>query len=168
NSAAALSCYGTGGVNGFNNAGSFIKQGAGTANFTVSNTGVSFNNNGTVDVQGGTLALSAGGSNSGSILLGAGTILGLSGSYGHTATSSISGPGTFNVTGGSHTFAAGAQVSAGLLNLSSGTVSFAGDLSINNVTFASGTLGGSGDVTVTGALTWSGGTMSGSGRTIIA
>src|SRR2546427_10012097 len=49
NSAATLNCYGTGGINVFNNAGTFIKQGAGMAAFFVSSTGVSFNNHGAVD-----------------------------------------------------------------------------------------------------------------------
>src|SRR5439155_13346656 len=42
------------------------------------------------------------------------------------------------------------------------------DLIGGSSTLSSGTLGGSGDVNFTSSLAWSGGTMSGSGKTIIA
>jgi len=63
NSSSELDCYDIGGINAFNNAGTFTKQGSGLTTFrVVSTTGVRFNNSGSVDVQGGTLALDAGGS----------------------------------------------------------------------------------------------------------
>src|SRR4051812_15066781 len=166
--AGTLQFYGTGGAaNAFNNTGTFVKQGAGAINFTVSSTGVSFNNTGSVDVQAGTLSFSAGGSNSGSIALTAGTTLGLSGAYTHDGTSKITGAGAVNVTGGTQSFADGAEVNPAL-SISSGTVSFAGNVTLSDLTLNSGALTGSGDVSVNGALTWSGGTMTGTGRTIVA
>src|SRR6185295_18369822 len=53
-------------------------------------------------------------------------------------------------------------------NSSSSTLDFAGAIGLTNLTFSSGTLTGAGDVTVSGTLVWTAGTMSGSGRTIIA
>ena len=166
-SGAALNCYGTGGINMFHNAGTFTNQGGGTTTFSVSSTAVAFNNSGSVQIQGGALALNAGGNNSGTISVAAGTAVGLAGNYSHANTSSINGLGTVNITGGSHTFAAGAQLGASLLNLSSSTVGFEGNISLTNVNFSSGTLNGSGDVTIAGSLVWSGGVMNGIGRTII-
>ncbi len=59
-------------------------------------------------------------------------------------------------------------VSQEALVLSGGTLTVANASQVNaSVTFSDGALAGSGDVTVTGALNWTGGTMSGSGRTII-
>jgi hypothetical protein len=60
NSSSSMSCYGTGGVNAFNNAGTFIKQGTGTTTFFVSSTAVAFNNSGTINIPNGTLAFNAG------------------------------------------------------------------------------------------------------------
>lgn len=51
---------GLGGTNVFNNAGTFTKQGDGTAQFYTYSTAVTFNNTGIVDVQGGTLSFQSG------------------------------------------------------------------------------------------------------------
>src|SRR2546429_6724172 len=67
--AATLSSRGypePGGSNAFINAGTFTQQGTGTVQFWTYYTGVAFNNSGTVDVEGGTLSLGSGGTNSGS------------------------------------------------------------------------------------------------------
>src|SRR5688572_24478999 len=166
-SGGGLSCYGTGGVNLFSNAGTFIKQGAGNANFFTSSTAVTFSNNGAVDVQAGTLTFSAGGANSSAITVAAAANFTISGNFTHAITSSVGGAGAFNITGGSHTFAAGAQIAVEQFNLSGATANFAGNVSFSNFHFGSGTLTGAGDITVAELLHWESGTMSGSGRTIV-
>src|SRR5437660_12707976 len=50
NSGAGLSCYGTGGINVFNNAGTFIKQGAGTARSEERRVGEGWSYRGEADV----------------------------------------------------------------------------------------------------------------------
>jgi hypothetical protein len=168
NSASGLSCYGTGGVNAFNNSGTFIKQGAGNTSFFVSSSAVAFNNNGSVEIQGGAFSFSSGGANSSAITIAAGANLTIGGNYAHAITSSINGAGSFNMTGGSQTFAAGAQIGVEQFSLSGATVSFEGNVSFSDFHFFSGTLTGAGNVTVTGSLIWESGLMAGSGRTIVA
>ena len=126
----------------------------------VSSTAVAFNNSGAVEVQ-GALLLNAGGSNSSTIVLAPGNGIGLVGELQPHGDfrDQWSGHGEYNrrqshVCGGCATW--GAQ-----LNLSGSTVSFASAISFTNVDFSSGTLTGAGDVTITGHLNWSSGTMSG-------
>src|SRR5207245_8798605 len=64
-----------GGSNAFVNAGTFTQQGTGTVQFFTYYTGVTFNNSGTVDVQGGTLSLASGLSNFSGTTLTGGTYL---------------------------------------------------------------------------------------------
>jgi hypothetical protein len=167
-SGSGMSCYGTGGVNVFTNAGTFTKQGAGNMNFFTSTSAVTFGNNGVVDVQAGTLTISAGGTNSSAITVAEGAAFTVSGNYSHTTSSSVAGPGIFNLPGGSQTFAAGAEIAVEEFNLSGATASFAGNLGFNTFRFLSGTLTGAGDVIVTNLLHWESGTMGGSGRTVVA
>src|SRR5262249_61734443 len=72
---------------GFNNAGVVRKTGAGAGSI-----GIAFNSSGTVDVQAGTLTLSAGGASSGSFTLAAGTVLGIGGTYNLQAGAAVTGP----------------------------------------------------------------------------
>jgi hypothetical protein len=51
--------------------------------------------------------------------------------------------------------------------INSGTVTLDTDASVDSLTFSSGTLQGAGLVHITGTLEWSGGTMGGSGKTVI-
>lgn len=55
--------------------------------------------------------------------------------------------------------------SAGLLNMSGGSATFNGATSLTGLSMTGGTLGGSGNVNVSGATTWSGGSMGGTGAT---
>jgi len=175
----------------FDNVGAFRKTtGAGTTTVAA---GLSFNNSGTVEIQTGTLNLAGGGTHSGSVTVPAGTALNLSGGT-HTAggSSSVTGAGQFTVSGGTATLAGlvnvnGSNVfSGGTANLignylctnntltisgvPGGTANFNGTgavmpavISLSNL----GTLSGSNVVTVASQMNWTGGAMSGSGRTII-
>ncbi len=187
NTASLLQSYGTGGTNAFNNAGTFIKLGAGTTQFTVSSSGVPFNNTGSVDVQAGTLTLDAGGTSGNTMNVAASGTLSFGSSYTHTPGGSVSGAGTLTFTNGTHSFAAGQFNPTGTVNFSGGTitvnntfnaaalgtisafVTFNAPESFGNLTLASGgTLSGTGNVTVGETLNWTSGTMSGSGTTIVS
>ncbi len=168
-----------------NNAGLVQKTApAGTANI-----GIIFNNTGSVDVQAGTLAVSAGGSSGGTITTEAGATFNITGPY--TLQGGIfSGPGTFlvngsgnvtvsaptslpnlTVSGGSVTANAALgvtnfTVSGGTVTANAGAIT-AGNLALVGGTFGGGTLTGPGTVTVNGAFNWTGGTLSGSGDTVL-
>jgi hypothetical protein len=99
----------------FDNAGTFRKTSAGTTSFTAS-----FRNYGATEIQSGTLSLSGGGLNSGTIEAAGGTALVFAGSVTFTASaaSRMSGAGRLTVSGGTANL-------AGLVNLS-GTNTFSG------------------------------------------
>jgi len=175
-----------GGTPRFDNAGTFRKTSSGT---TTVGTSLPFNNYNTVEVQAGTLFLDGGGLNHGTMDLPAGTTLNLSGgTFTQSVGGSIAGAGNFILSGGtanlaglvnltgSHTFSSGTANLTGSyfctnspLTISGATANFNGTglLQPTTVTLSSGTLSGNQLVTVLTAMTWSGGTMSGSGRTII-
>jgi hypothetical protein len=160
----------SGGSARFDNAGTFRKSvSGGTAAL-----GFPFNNYGTVDIQTGTLNQNGSFLNNGSVTLAAGTV--------HRIISGGSGNGTFTNpatalvewTGSSFTLNPGAQLNGAGIYRQYGvaTVNFATDVAVQNLEqigdiFAGGVTG-SGTVTVSNAMTWYSGTMSGSGRTIIA
>jgi RHS repeat-associated protein len=168
----------------FNNAGTFTKSGPGTV---TSFLGVALNNSGTVAFTGGTLSLDSGVSTSGPIDVVAGAALEFVGSFNHAAPGvAIKGAGTIAFHLGNHTFAgqflptgtvnfSGGNVTVGntmppvtLLPVDSGTVVFSAPQSFSTLTLAGGTIGGSGDVTVSGMLNWSAGVMIGPGKTAVA
>src|SRR6185369_7181811 len=72
-----------GGANAFNNEGTFNRSGTGTTTFQTSTTAVSFNNlsTGVVNVTAGTLALTSGGSNDGSMVVNSPAFLTLGGNF---------------------------------------------------------------------------------------
>ena len=146
----------------FNNGGTFNKSGAGT---TTDFTAVTFNNSATVNVNSGTLNLNSGGSNNGAMGVAAGTTLNFNGAFSHAAGGTVSGAGTVNFPGGTHNFA-GQFAPTGAVNLNGATVNFNVAQTFSNLTFSSGTLAGSANVTITGTLNWSAGIMAGTGRTI--
>jgi len=152
--------------------------------------GTTFNNSGTVDLQTGGLDLSGGGTHSGSFVVPAGTALILSGGT-HTGngSSSIAGAGQFTVSGGTTTLAGSVNVSGSnrfsggiatftgntictnnTVTISGGTVNYSGTglVSPSVVSLSSGALGGTSTVTVNNVMNWTGGNMTGTGRTIIA
>ncbi len=165
NSVVGLSATGNGGVNAFNNIGTFTKQGSGTASFFVNGSAITFNNTGMVDVQSGVLGMDSGGSHTGNFT-GAGTTR-FNGTHAFTSSTVLS-LGNSQFAGGTSTLGGPGTYMGEMLTVSGGTANFNSAAAFTSATISSGTLGGSGDVTVSGATTWSGGTMSGSGKTIIA
>jgi hypothetical protein len=171
----------------FDNAGTFRKTSPGTTAF---DTTAPFNNYAAVEIKNGTLALRSGGRNEGTMEFQAGTTLNLAGgTFNSSVASSIYGPANFVVSsGGSHNLAGSVNLSGthtfsgGTANLtgnyictnntliiSAGTANFSGSGLIMPTTVTlSGTLAGSSEVAVLREFDWSGGTMGGSGRTVIA
>jgi choice-of-anchor C domain-containing protein len=142
-----------GSTNVFSNTGTFTKTGGGSTVFRnnpgAGNSGVLFNNSGTVEVQEGTLQLLAGGTHTGDFTGATGTTLKFA---------------------GTHTFSANSDVSGGMNVDYSGTMQITGTLTstTTGTTTLNGTVTGSGDWDVSGPWAWTGGTMSGSGTTIVA
>jgi YD repeat-containing protein len=135
----------------FNNnaSGTFTKGGTGTTQFTTYNTGVAFNNAGTVNVSQGTLQWSCGGTGSAAINVSDGAAVTInSGNYTLAAGASLNGPGTVNFSA-TETIADRVPVSA-VLNISYGT------------------LNGAGGLTATRTVNWTGGTIATGGATVIA
>ncbi|HEX9982410.1 MAG TPA: hypothetical protein VGF69_04025 [Thermoanaerobaculia bacterium] len=130
-----------------------IRIGAGgifTIDVPVNNSG-----NGRVQVATGYLELAAGGTSSGT-------------SVGFDLTGNST---KLRLTGGTYTLGAGTTVTmagaSSLFFIDGGTASFSTPLTIPHVYLHTGTLGGTANLTVTETLTWTGGTMAGSGETIV-
>ena len=153
----------------FNNAGTFRKS-AGLGTTTV---GLPFNNTGSVDLQSGTTTFNG---------------FGLNPAVTGSGPWAVAGPAVLQFGGSTSTLSAGATVSgAGTVFVSQGTVILADAYTVAHTVLQGGTttfnaptstttldlgvgnfggsLGGSGDVTVSGLLTWSSGSMSGTGAT---
>ncbi len=134
----------------FQNEGALIKSaGAGSVRFKGP-----FINNGLVTIQSGTLALQAG-SSAGSFSVGSGATL----EFSPDPTGSLS---SYTLGTGTTTTGRGVVAIKGL------TVSVDGDVSATNLELDSGELTGTADIIVHGALTWKGGSMSGTGLTEVA
>jgi hypothetical protein len=159
---------GLGGV--FNNKGLFIKSGGTGSTGTVSS--AVFNNYGTVNVLTGILNLSAGGVSSGAFNTSAPGVLRFGGGT-HTldSSSSVTGNGTVDFAGGTVNI----NITGPFNNAGAITISPGGQANFNAATSTTlttlsggGKIDGTGTLTTTGAFTWIGGSMSGSGRTVIA
>jgi hypothetical protein len=131
----------------FENAGLFRKTGTGTTVFWGS--AVALVNTGTVRIESGGIHLDGGATLGGVMEIATGCTFT---SSNQTCTVSAG----FTITG------------AGLFSLDSGTLTTSHPLSIPNFRLNGGALAGTGDVTITESLLWTGGKMTGSGRTIIS
>ena len=169
------------------NAGTFRKSpDAGITSFAP---GMRLNNSGIVEIESGTLDLGGGGLNTGQITVPPTTALVLSGGA-HTAdpASSIAGAGQLTVSGGTAELAGFVNVTGsnifkgGTANLtgqyfctnntlmiSGGTANFDGTGTVAPalILLNNGSLSGSGTVTATDRMDWMGGSMEGTGRTVI-
>src|SRR5262249_36448692 len=89
------------------------------------------------------------------------------GTHAADPNSSITGAGQLTVSGGTANLAGLVNINA--LTISGGTANFNGTEAVSPtlVNFSNGTLGGSSVVTVLNQMNWTGGTMSGSGRTVL-
>jgi hypothetical protein len=175
-----------GGASRFDNAGTLRITGSGTTSIG----GAQVNNFNLVDIQGGTLALTGGGSQSGTMNVPAGTAVNLGGTFTSTSSSSITGAGQLIVSGGILNLAGTVNVTGSNIFSPAGGVDFTGNyICTNNSMLISGasasfdgtgmvsptyltlnvngTLGGSQNVTVGSAMSWLGGNMTGAGRSII-
>lgn len=158
---------------------------SGTNLFTLSGA-VVLNNTGVIEAQSGTLTLSGGGTNAGSIFIRSNAFASLTASMTHPAGSYLGGAGEIRFTGGTHNLLGNFQP-VGVLSFRGGTVTVnnaihpRGSLLVTNtgtLNFQSpqvlgrlemhgSGLGGSADVTITNEMIWTGGTLSGGGRTMI-
>ena len=153
-----------GAVPQFNNAGTFTKSaGAGTATI-----GIAFNNSNTVQANSGTLALTNGGTSTGSFTAADLATLNFGGgTHNLNAGSSVSGAGTIGFSGGTTNLAGLANTYnvTGRTLINGGTANFNSAATTGTLELSSGILAGSGTLTVSGLTTWSGGEMSGTGTT---
>src|SRR5208337_4807271 len=174
-----------GGSPRFDNAGTLVTA----ADDTTAFVGVAFNNYGTVAIQGGTFSMSGGGMQAGNMPVPAGTTVNFAGgTFASSDSLSITGAGTLIVSGGTSTLGGTINVTGSnifsngsvdftgnytcvgntVLDISGGTVSFDGTgVVAPNTLNLNGSLGGAETVTVGSVLNWTGGSMNGSGRTII-
>ena len=121
---------------------------------------------GITDVASGTLELQGSGTVLQSFTVEAGATLILDGSFTFTNGASVSGAGAVELIGGNTDFAADAFYNlTGPTFISSGTIAFDDSASLGDLALGGGNLSGVGTVAVHGLLTWTGGTMSGSGVT---
>jgi hypothetical protein len=154
----------TGNSYAFTNAGTLTKSaGVDTTRFQYG----TFSNSGAVLVQAGTLSLDEG-TSTGSFTVSAGTTLEFVPGYAGAilaAGSVVSGAGQvrFSSSGGA-TVVNGSFTATGAVTLLA-TANFNTDTTLSSLTINSGTLGGSGTVTVAGPLTWTEGMMTGTGVT---
>ncbi|HVO23619.1 MAG TPA: hypothetical protein VMW56_08325, partial [Candidatus Margulisiibacteriota bacterium] len=115
---------------------------------TTTFSNIPFGNSGAVTVSTGVLLLGGGGTSSGSVNVATGARV------------------EFNA--GTYTLNAGAAFTgAGTMRVSGATLTVAGDAGVTNLEMTAGTLNGGANLTVSGSCAWSGGTMSGTGLTII-
>jgi hypothetical protein len=160
-----------GGPSTFKNAGTFLKL----LSTDVTTIGILFNNDGLVDVQTGTLTLSGGGVSNGTFAVEDGAVLNFSGGTQTLGTASgITGVGSVMFTGGTtnmkgtYSVIGGTTVGGGTPGgAPGGTANFLTDVQLPALTLTgTGTLGGQGNVMISGLLTWTGGTMTGLGLTL--
>jgi uncharacterized repeat protein (TIGR01451 family) len=162
----------TGAAGVVNNSG-MLKKTAGTGTSTINL--VAVNNTGTVQGQAGTLKMAGGGSSTGSFTASSGGTVDFGGgTHGVTlgVANSISGAGTISFSGGTTTISgSGSYAVTGttFLGNNGGTANLNMNGTTANLTITGGTLAGSGTLTVTSSMAWSGiSYMSGSGTTTLA
>ena len=171
----ALYYYGNccGATMAFNNSGTLTHSGAGQTNmyWTLTNTGTLSVDAGTLTTRGG------GGTPSGSTAASysiSGTFEVASGPDFNVAAGNLSGTGTIKVSGGSMTLGTSSTSTASNINLTGGTLTVDGSDSALSLTETGGTLAGAGTLTLNQptasgvALTWTGGTMTSTGHTVVA
>ena len=156
-----------GAANRFDNAGTFRKAvGPGTTTFSGN---FPFNNYGTVDLQSGTLLFNSAFNNTaaGSGTVSSGTVLRLAAGGSASGTFENQSGGVVDWAGGTYSLNSGVLLNGlgNYTNRATVTVNTAVDIQNFGLT---GTLNGGGTLTVSNVLNWTGGSMSGVGRTLIA
>ncbi len=180
NGAANWTVSNGGGV--INNAGTFDKQGTGTLTIPAV-----FNNTGTVQVSGGFLNLSGGGTHNGAFSIASLAGLEFGGGTNNLSTSTISGTGSLEISGGTVTLPNNSShgdvlATSGTANFSgantmqnltvtSGTINISGSVSLQNITFTNvlfGTIAGTGSFALSGNLDMSNGIFGNIGDVTVA
>jgi len=151
----------------FDNAGTYRKEiNPGTTTF---GRGVPFNNYGTMDLQSGTLLCDDSFLNNGTVSLAAGATAELAAGGSSSGTFTATATALVEWTAGTFTLNPGAQLNdAGFYRINGATLICTPDLEVQNIDVLAGTLGGASTLTVSNVMNWTGGTMSGSGATVIA
>ncbi|MBL9171047.1 MAG: hypothetical protein JNN07_25165 [Verrucomicrobiales bacterium] len=121
-------------------------------------------NEGTIEVQAGTLEFSDGGTNSGPIAINAGTTLQISAGVFDFVGGQLTGDGTNLISGTARVrYLAGAQFGAGsyLLDVAGGSLDFETGAAptVNSLRVRGGVLGGSDTLEINGRFTWNGGSF---------
>lgn len=152
----------------FNNAGTLRKS---LGSLTSLLTRMILHNTGSIEVEIGTLNLGTTGTSSGQFLVAAGSTLNFSGiNHVLTSASRIEAAGTVGFIesspAGATTVIDGAYSVTGPTNIAGGTARFTRDTEFPTLSLSGGVLTGIGTLTITGLLTWTGGTMLGPGRTV--
>jgi hypothetical protein len=153
----------TSGVGSFFNNSGTVRKSVGTGTTTFSNL-ESFANSGTVDVQSGSVTMSATPfHNNGTARSQAGTLTVAAGGTGGGTFEAVS-PGLVSFTGGTSTLTNGARLTGtGTNRVAGATVTMQDSVGAERLEVTSGTLNGTGTVTVTNEFHWSGGTLGGTG-----
>jgi hypothetical protein len=147
------------------NSGTFVKSGAAT---TTELRPSQLINSGEIRVESGTLQFAAQTHHSGVLNGGVGSILDLSsGTFTLAAGAVFETDGALRITGG--TLAVNESILCnGGIEITSGGLTVNTTMEIPSLTMSSGTLAGSGVLTITNSLSWTGGTMNGSGSLVVA
>lgn len=133
---------------------------------------ITFNNNGIVNINAGTISLRGKGAHSGTFNIPAGSILNFAG-YSEAyinrfnAGGSIAGAGNVNFFGGVPIFEPGSNYESTLVTVHNGAYVYwnMADVTINNFTFISGRCLGTANFTLPGQFTWTGGEWRNTGIT---
>jgi hypothetical protein len=153
------------------NNGTINRTGAGSS--TQINPGtLTITNNGAINVAEGTLATNGNATliNNGAINISAGAQALLRGASTYNAGSTFTGAGRVDFQGNAqHTFAPAAFTVSGPVSTEGGsaTLEFGGNVTLSTLALGGGQIIGAGDLTVTGALTWTRGDMAGTGKIVI-
>ncbi len=160
--------YFSGTFSAFNNDGTFTKSGgAGTTQFEF---GLAFNNDGTVQVQSGTLRLSGGGTSTGEFGVDSGAAIDFnSGSPSYTLDTgtTATGGGIWRTSGGTLAVVSGVNIATETFEVTAGGVDVDGSVTTASLTLAGGSFQGTGDFSATDDLNWTGGSMLEGGTTTI-
>lgn len=138
-------------VSFFDDAGAITTYNAGlmrkTAGFGITTLHDTFHNSGNIEVQSGTLRFvdPSGGTHSGSFILSPGS--------------------TLECAGAAHSLASGASINGGRLVMNSGSLIVQSNaiVTVTNLVVNGGTIAGTGSLTASGLMTWTGGSLSGAG-----
>lgn len=154
----------SGGGASFVNKGTIVKDVSGSTSAVQ----IPFTNSGSVSVQQGTFSVRGGGSADGTFTPGPIGTVDFQNGYALSSSSSIGGLGTASFSNTGTTTVAGSY-NTSTTAVSGGQVDFAVGATTQRLNMSGGTIGGAGTLTLTGPnSSWTGGTMSGTGSTIVA